>query len=285
MAKSFSKVAEISPKRLLIVDSLNLAFRYKHAKSTQFVDDYIRVVESMAKSYKSGKVIIACDQGSSSYRKEIYPEYKANRKEKFANQTEEEAREFEEFFQEFTCTLLQIAEGTDYPVLQFDKVEADDIAAYIIGKRHLYDIEHTWLISSDRDWDLLIADDVSRFSYVTRKETRIDNWAEHYDCSPEEYISIKCLTGDSGDNIPGIDSIGPVRAAALVKQYGTAFDIADAIPIASKYKYIQKLNQCKDLILLNYQLMDLVTYSADAVGVENTIKIDEVLKEYLSCKS
>lgn len=285
MAKSFSKVAEISPNRLQIVDALNLAFRYKHAKSTQFVDDYIRVMESMAKSYKAGKIIVACDQGSSSYRKEIYPEYKDNRKEKFANQTEEEAKEFEDFFQEFTCTLLQIAEGTDYPVLQFDKVEADDIAGYIVGKLPLYDIDHTWLISSDRDWDLLVTDKVSRFSYVTRKETRIDNWLEHYDCTPEEYISIKCLTGDSGDNIKGVPSVGPVRAASLVKEYGSAFDIADAIPIASKYKYIQELNKCKDLILLNYQLMDLVTYSADAVGKENCAKIDEVLKEYLPCKS
>ncbi|MEX5630921.1 5'-3' exonuclease H3TH domain-containing protein, partial [Pseudomonas marginalis] len=88
---------------------------------------------------------------------------------------------------------------------------------------------------------------------------------------PEQYISIKCLTGDTGDNIKGVDSIGPVRAATLIREYGSAFDIADAIPIASKYKYIQKLNECKDLILLNYQLMDLVTYSADAVGKENTV--------------
>lgn len=238
----------------------------------------------MAKSYKTGKVIITCDQGSSSYRKEIYPEYKANRKEKFANQTEEEAKEFEDFFQEFTATLLQLAHGTPYPVIQFDKVEADDIAAYIVSQRHKYEIEQIWLISSDRDWDLLIAKDVSRFSYVTRKEVTLDNWLEHYDCTPEEYISMKCLMGDTGDNIKGVESIGPVRAVSLIKQYGSAFDIIDAIPIASKYKYIQKLNESKDLILLNYQLMDLVTFSADAVGLENTSKIDTILKEYLPCK-
>ena len=89
MAKDFDRIREMSDSTLMIVDGLNLAFRYLHAKSTQFVDDYIRVVDSLKKSYKAGKVIIVCDKGSSSYRKSIYPDYKANRKEKFENQTEE----------------------------------------------------------------------------------------------------------------------------------------------------------------------------------------------------
>ena len=79
----------MSDSTLMIVDGLNLAFRYLHAKSTSFIEDYIRVVDSLKKSYKAGKVIIACDKGSSSYRKSIYPEYKANRKERFENQTQE----------------------------------------------------------------------------------------------------------------------------------------------------------------------------------------------------
>lgn len=278
MSKDFNRMAEVNGSTLMIVDSLNLAFRYKHAKSTAFVEDYIRVVDSLKRSYKAGKVIITCDQGSSSYRKALYPEYKANRQEKFKDQTEAERKEFEEFFEEFNRAVLQI--GTIYPVLRFDKVEADDIAAYIVGQSKNYPITDIWLISSDKDWDLLVNEHVSRFSYVTRKETRFDNWNTHYDCSPEDYISIKCLMGDSGDNVKGVEGIGPKRAVDLVKEYGSAFDIAASIPIASKYKYIQALNQCKDRILLNYQLMDLVTHCGEALG-DNCYEVDQLLDSYL----
>jgi 5'-3' exonuclease len=279
MSKNFSNIATMSSSTLMIVDALNLSFRYLHSKSTTFVDEYIKVIESLKQSYKAGKVIIACDKGSSSYRKAIYPEYKANRAEKYKDQTPEEKAQFEAFFKEFERTLVQLE--TIYPVLRFDKVEADDIVAYIVGESSKYPITDIWLISSDKDYDLLVNEQVSRFSYVTRKETRFDNWNTHYDCTPDEYISIKCLMGDSGDNIKGIEGVGPKRAVELVKEYGSALDIAAALPIESKYKYIQSLNKSKDKILLNYQLMDLVTYCSEAIGEENCKTIDNVLKEYL----
>lgn len=279
MSKEFINIASTNESVLLIFDALNLAFRYLHAKSTHFVDDYIRVVESFKKSYKAGKVLILCDKGSSKYRKEIYPEYKANRKEKAENQTEEEKKRFEMFFEEFEKTLLQI--GTIYPVLRFDKVEADDIAAYIVNNISKYPITDVWLVSSDRDWDLLVCPYVSRFSYITRKEITYDNWNTHYDWDIDDYISIKCLMGDTGDNIKGVDGIGPKRAQELVENYGSALDIVASLPIKSKYKYIQTLNASGDTILLNYQLMDLVTYCNDALG-PHTKDIDKVLKEYLT---
>ena len=278
MAKDFDRIREMSDSTLMVVDGLNLAFRYLHAKSTQFVDDYIRVVDSLKKSYKAGKVIIVCDKGSSSYRKSIYPDYKANRKEKFENQTEEERLAFEEFFAEFEKTLLQIE--TIYPVLRFDSTEADDIAAYIVTQIKKYPVTDVWLISSDKDWDLLVNEYTSRFSYVTRKEVTFDNWYTHYDCEPEQYISLKCLTGDAGDNVKGVEGIGPKRASELVKEYGSAMDIVASLPITSKYKYIQSLNASGDKILLNYQLMDLISYCKDALG-DNTVAVDSLLKEYL----
>ena len=75
MSKTFSKITEAN-NTLLVVDSLNLAFRYKHSGATDFAEDYLRTVQSLKKSYKASNVIIAGDMGSSSYRKAIYPEYK-----------------------------------------------------------------------------------------------------------------------------------------------------------------------------------------------------------------
>ena len=282
---SFKDMQEKDEESLMIVDALNLAFRYKHSKSVNFVDDYIRTIQSLARSYKCAQVIITCDKGSSSYRKALYPEYKGNRKEKIEQQTEADKLEFEAFMKEFERTMEAIAEH--YLVLRFDKVEADDIAAHICNllsklKKRINPISKIWLISSDRDWDLMVNDDVSRWSYVTTKETTIGNWHNHYDCEPEDYISMKCLQGDAGDNIMGVDKIGPKRAAELIKKYGTAYDIAMALPIDSKYQYIKNLNQSKDLILLNYELMDLPTYCDDAIGAENVVILDKLLEEYLA---
>jgi len=279
MSKTFKQATE-STATLLVVDSLNLAFRYKHSGATDFAEDYLRTVNSLKKSYKASHVIIAGDQGSSSYRKALSPEYKQNRKDKFAEQTDAERAAFELFFEDFTKTLEHIADNTDYPVLRFPGVEADDIAAYIVSKKSKLPFDDIWLISSDRDWDLLVQDGVSRFSYVIRKEVTINNWNDHYDFSPEDYISIKCLMGDSGDNVLGVPGIGPKRAAALVSEYGSCYDIAANIPISGKYKYIQELNKCKDLLLLNYQLMDLVTYCRDAIGEANCQTIDQTLELY-----
>jgi DNA polymerase-1 len=281
MSKTF-KIMQQTENTLLVVDALNLAFRYKHSGATDFQEDYLRTVQSLKKSYKANKVIIACDQGSSQYRKELYVEYKQNRKDKFEQQTDAEKAQFELFFEDFTKTLDYIKETTDYPVVRFQGVEADDIAAYIVNRKKTINTDNIWLVSSDKDWDLLIQPNVSRFSYVTRKETTWDNWHEHYDFNPEDYISIKCLTGDSGDNVPGVPGIGPKRAQQLVVEFGSTYDIIASLPIASKLKYVQALNESGEQLLLNYKLMDLVTHCHEALGESNCEQIDTILENYVN---
>ena len=276
MAIQFTNHGKPTPNgNLLIVDGLNLAFRWKHQGNTDFEHDYVRTVQSLAKSYNCGEIVVLGD-GGSNYRKEVYPEYKANRKERYAEQTEQEAKEFEMFMAEFQDTLTLIKQK--YPVFHFRGVEADDIAAYITLN---FDFDDCWLVSSDKDWDLLINDKVSRFSTVTRKETTVHNWDEHYDFEIEDYITFKCLTGDKGDNVPGVPGVGPKRAVQLMEQYGSVFDIYDACPLDGKYKYIQALNENAEQLLQNVELMDLVTYSEEAIGKENTEVIHKTLEGIL----
>ena len=276
MATTLANLGAPAPiGNLLIVDGLNVAFRWKHQGVTDFKHDYIRTIESLAKSYNAGTIIV-CADGGSTWRKEIYPEYKANRKERYAEQTEQEEKEFEMFMAEFANTLTLLKEK--HPVFHFKGVEADDIAAFIT---HNVEFDECWLISSDKDWDLLISDKVSRFSTVTRKETTVHNWDEHYDFEIEDYITFKCLTGDKGDNVPGIPGVGPKRAVQLMEQYGTVFDIYDACPLEGKYKYIQAVNENAEQLLTNVELMDLNTYSEDAIGEDNGKVIKRTLEGIL----
>ena len=221
-------------------------------------------------------MIITADWGSSSYRRNINAEYKQNRKDKFADQSEEEKMAFEEFFSEYEAS-LEVLKEEGYPVLRFKGVEADDIAAHLVKDKARYGLDDVWMISSDRDWDLLVQENVGRFSYVTRKEVTLDNWHDHYEVTPEEYISLKCLTGDKGDNVPGIPGIGPKRAFDLIKQYGDALSIYDAAPLVGKHKYIQSLNENSEQILQNYELMDLITYCDDAIGADNISAIRSLM--------
>ena len=225
---------------LLIVDGLNVAFRWRYKRVPYYTNDYVRTVESLAKSYNCGKIIILAD-GGSTYRKNIYPDYKANRKDRYADQTEAEKQEFEQFLAEFANAFKRL-QDKGHLIEKHKGLEADDLAAWIVGKRKEFGIDEIWLISSDKDWDLLISDDVSRFSTVTRKETTVHNWDEHYSFDKEYFLTFKCLAGDTGDNIPGIAGVGPKRAAQLIEQYGDLFDIYNACPIDSRYKYIQSLN-------------------------------------------
>jgi DNA polymerase-1 len=276
--KTLNKMTEAEEGTALVIDSLNLCFRYAARKELFFLDQYVNTVESLKKSYKADQVIYLADWGSSSYRKTIYPEYKQNRAEKRELQSPEDSEYFEKFFEEYLKITEYYKNDTSYPTFRFKGVEADDLAAHIVNNRSTYGIKKIWLISSDRDYDLLVQEGVSRFSYVTRKEVTIENWAEHYDVAQEDYISMKCLMGDSGDNVPGVHKIGPKTAQKLIEQYGTAMDIAASLPLPGKYVYIKNLNEFGQANLLrNYQLMDLVTFCDDAVGPENIKEIESVL--------
>ena len=253
---------------LLIVDGLNVAFRWRYKRVPYYTNDYVRTIESLAKSYNCGKIVILAD-GGSTYRKNLYPDYKANRKDRYKDQTESEKKEFEQFLAEFANAFKRL-QDKGHLIIKQRGLEADDL-----GKRKEFGVDETWLISSDKDWDLLIKEDVSRFSTVTRKETTIHNWDEHYNFDRDMFLTFKCLAGDQGDNIPGIKGVGPKRAEQLIQQYGDLFDIYNACPIDSKYKFIQELNENADRLLLNAELMDLESYSEQAL-IESNINLEDL---------
>ena len=89
------------------------------------------------------------------------------------------------------------------------------------------------------------------------------------------FLTFKCLAGDAGDNIPGIKGIGPKRAEQLIAQYGDLFDIYNACPIESKYKFMQELNENADRLLLNAELMDLESYSEQAL-IEANMNLEDL---------
>lgn len=269
-----------SQNNLMIVDLFNLAFRFKHRGSYDFAAEMVSLIRSLAKSYGAKKIIAVSDWKHSSFRKEIHPEYK-DRGDRYDNQTDEEKEAIQAFFEGFDRTLELV--GSIFDLLRFKYVEADDLAAYLV-KNISHKFDHTWLISSDKDWDLLVSENVSRFSFVTRKEYTHENFYEEHGCDDAaQYISVKVLKGDSGDNVKGVERVGDKIAYGLLRQYGTAWDIWDMIPnVPGHQKYIARINESGNLIVDNYMLMDLLEYCEQAIAHPDQENL-ETMRKY--CES
>ena len=257
--------ALIPNDNLLIVDGLNLAFRWKHKGATNFAGEFVKTINSLAKSYHAGKVVVLADFRGSKWRKHLHPKYKFDRKAKYADQTEEEKAAAEQFFADFDDA-IDLARK-NFEVVKLEGVEADDTAAYLVEKYEDGEIfNHIWLISTDVDWDTLLGNTVSRFAYTSRKEFHIGNFYEDHQCdTPEQLVSVKALMGDAGDSVYGVEGVGSKRAYTLIRQYGDAMTIADSLPLDGNQKYIQALNESQDKIYLNVELVDLRSFHLEAI--------------------
>lgn len=274
MSVGFEDLVDLDRNNLLLIDSLNMAFRWRK-QVTGWHKNLSSTISSLANSYGARDVIVLGD-GGSVYRKNIYPEYKGNRDK--SEQTDDEKQEWADFFDEYELAIQDTI--SSYPIMKFKGVEADDLAAYLCMQLE-GEYKHIWMISSDRDWDLLLNDNISRFSLFSKKEFTTDNFESHYGYKLDQHIDVKVLTGDTGDNIPGISGVGPKRAATILSKFGpTAFDVMDAVPLAGTAKYIQELNKF-DYFELNYELMDLLAFCEKAIYEADCLdKVNLVIKYF-----
>lgn len=244
---------------LLLLDGVNVAFRYLHRKNyNNFTEDYIRTVTSLAKSYQAKRVICCFDAGASVYRRTLFPDYKANRK---IERTEEEQERFNEFFECLNNTIEELP----FEHYKFKGIEADDLIAYFslhLTKKY----EHTWIVSSDRDLYQLLTDKVSIFNLFSRKEITLEYLNENFGLTPREYAFSRIIEGDKSDNIFGIEGIGPKRSAGLVKEYKTLENLLGSLPIPGRSKYITNLNNGAKTLEQNERLINLIDYNDEVIG-------------------
>lgn len=276
--KTWDDLAEVEniksqPKSLLLVDGNNLAYRWLHRKNyNSFQNDYIRTVESLAKSYNAEKTIVCFDFGKSYYRMDLLDSYKGNRTKP---KEEEEQKHYEEFF----ACLNDIPDLLPCQSLKFRGLEADDIITFLtlnLSDRY----EHTWIVTSDRDMYQLISDKISIFNMFSRKEIDLGEFYETYNLEPSQYLFSRILEGDKSDNILGVDGVGPKRAQQLARDYQSLPNLLENLPLKGKSKYIQNLNQSKDKLIKNEQLISLKKYNKNVIeAAKNGEEVWEILCE------
>ncbi len=263
---------------LLLVDGMNFSFRYKHQGATKFASDYVAAMRSFAKSYSCTDIVVLSDRKGSKYRKGIYPEYKGNRD--YSTQTEAEEARAKAFFLELDNTLNIISELDDMECFYHQGIEADDFATVLVEElKDSYD--NIWMLSTDGDWDELLAPNVHRFAYGSRKEFFLDTFFEQHGCdTPDEFVMMKCIRGDTSDNIKGVDGMGEKRSYGVLRNYKDIFDLVDSLPLAGKQQYIKNLNAFDERLILNLELMDLRTFSREIIEATDpaaTIRLQELI--------
>jgi 5'-3' exonuclease len=205
-------------------------------------------------------------KGGSRRRKDLYPDYKANRANKtafnrhqeFASlQDEQESMKFQ------YGRLIQYLQLLPVTLLAIDQVEADDVIAYIANEIYT-DAEHQAIIySTDRDFLQLVNDRISVYSPIKKKLYTPDVMREEFGFDTKNYLLYRAFTGDVSDNIPGVSGVG---GKSLIKHFpmfsgNEQISVDDVIAYAAaatgKYKVFERVRISEDVLRRNYQLMQL----------------------------
>ncbi|XP_032746564.1 DNA polymerase I-like, partial [Rattus rattus] len=148
------------------------------------------------------------DYSSDTFRKQIYPQYKANR-----------VSPPEDLIPQFSL-IRHATKAFNLPCIEKEGFEADDlIATYAqlatkVGAK-------TTIISSDKDLMQLVNTHVSLYDGMKDKHIGISEVVEKWGVKPEKMVDLQALIGDPTDNVPGIPGIGPKIAAQLLEQFGS----------------------------------------------------------------
>jgi DNA polymerase I len=175
---------------------------------------------------------VILDAGSTSFRNEIYPEYKANRPEPP-----------EDLRPQFPL-IRDATRAFSLPCIEEAGLEADDLIASYARAAQAQGWNVT-IVSSDKDLMQLVGEvDGARIDMLdTMKSQRIylDEVEEKFGVPPELVGDVLALMGDSVDNIPGIFGVGPKTASKLIAEHGSLTAALDAAPDMKKSKLQERL--------------------------------------------
>lgn len=155
--------------------------------------------------------------------------------------------------------LFEVIEGFGIPIVQHAGLEADDVIATIVQRileTPAYEEVQVRIVSKDKDLEQLIGPKVSLFDIHT--DTLIDQAAllENKGITPEQVVDVLALMGDTVDNIPGVEGVGPKTAAQLIQQYGSIEGIFEHIE-EIKGKRRENLEKARAHLPLSRQLVQL----------------------------
>lgn len=261
---------------ILVIDAMNMLIRsFSLLKAMNPTGTHIgglvgflRSLGYVTRIFDPTRVIVVWDgKGGSGNRQNIDPNYKAQRASSRITHwglydTREEEQE---------ALINQLLRTKDYleclPLQQIvmEKLEADDIMAWIAKKASTSNVKKCTIVSSDKDFLQLIDDTIEVYAPVKKKTFTKDNIFEELKVLPQNYNIVKALVGDNSDNLQGVKGLGIKTIVSEFPKLLTeitnldyVYSVCEAKLDEKKSKKIfPKIITQWDRVETNFKLMDL----------------------------
>jgi DNA polymerase-1 len=202
-------------RRLVVIDGANAIYRAFFAipnlrapdgTPTNAAYGFATMLAKVLREERPTHVVVASDPPGGSFRKQIYPEYKAGR-DKQPEDLTVQLPIVEEICAAFGVSTLRVAD-----------FEADDVIASLVA--HAPEEAEVCIVSTDKDLMQLVSDHVEMLDSAKGRRVDVAAVEERFGVPPALLLDVRALVGDPSDNIPGVKGIGEKGAAKLIGEYG-----------------------------------------------------------------
>ena len=236
-------------KKLVLIDGhsiLNRAFygvpdlTNAEGLHTNAIYGFLNIMFKIIDEEKPEYLAVAFDLKAPTFRHKIYPEYKGTRKG------------MPDELREQVPVMKDVLNSMGILIMQQEGLEADDILGTMAKRAQKEGLEVA-LVSGDRDL-LQIADEHIKIRIPKTKggKTEVEDYyakdvMESLQVTPEQFIELKALMGDTSDNIPGVPKVGPKTATDLMVTYGSLENIYAHLEDISKKSVRETLREHREL--------------------------------------
>ncbi len=251
---------------LYIVDLSGYVYRAYHAipplnspsgEPTHAVLGTVNMLEQMLRQCQPQLLAVAMDSRTTTFRKKLYPQYKANRPPPPDDLRQQIQR------------VDQLIEAFPLPRFQKDGFEADDLIASAIKHCRQAGLKAV-IVSADKDLMQLVGDDVLMWDTMRNRVFGPPEVKERFGVEIAQIRDVLALMGDSSDNVPGVPSVGPKTAQTLINDYADMDGIYAHVDEIKRKKLKETLIENKDQAYLS---RDLVTLRDD---IELEFNVDKL---------
>jgi len=298
--KYFDLISSIQPdtrtqlNSVLIIDGLNAFLRaftmINHINPDGHhigaLTGFLKSIGYAIKMLNPTKVVIVFDGvGGSNARRNLFPDYKANRNaNRMTNYSIFQSKEEEsESINNQMQRLILYLKCLPVSVVSIEGLEADDIIGYLTHKlENFSETKEINIMSADQDFLQLVSSKTSVYSPTKKKIYKPKDVFEQFGVTATNYINYKILLGDKSDNVPGVSGLGPVKLVKLFPELTgenkvTLEDmITKSAELINENKLYLSVVERRHQLFINQQLMNL---EGDFLSPDNRLLVKQAFTE------
>lgn len=286
--------AAMGPSTLL-VDGLNLFMRSyvafpamtSNGQQAGGIVGFVSSLEKIMRETLPTQVIVVWESGGSARKRQIFPDYKLNRRpEKLNRFYGDDIPDTVENRNWQLVTLTQILKHLPICQVYVPDCEADDVIGYI--SRYRVGENRITIASSDRDFYQLLSERVQIYSIGSKRIVTHQTLLADMAISSQNFCLAKSVVGDDSDNIPGVPGVGFKTVAKRLPKFAGSEDysiddmLADCRSYGGKIKSIAEVAESGDLVRRNWRLCYLDTANISGTQIE---KINGILDSYVPVRN